>query len=638
MTPPINTSDAPQKPLPGAAAMRESFQAVLDGLRTAAPNAETGGGDAYDGDHIPEDPPSPPESPQAARDAIPKVLLKRAALDTNDLGLATRWEHYSQGKALFCSAIGWMAFDGTRFQAEDGGALAKQNLLRQIEKIKFEEYPALRKMAPTLLEVELGRGTKSERDKYLGMATRLRKAAVTLGNSNKTNAVMQQAAARPKFLVKFEELDGRPGEINTAGGVIALPLDPPPDLDPETREDRIIDARAALTVRPHAVADKFTRCAAFTPPLKEPLRGVDPHPVWSAHLKKIQPNPDDRKTLQRILGSCLVTKNDQNHWFVFQGRGGDGKSVTLHIIRHILGDYVRSADVKSFLHDSRANAAGPREDLMRLAGGTRMVIVAEPEVGAQLSTSTIKLMTGGEEISTRGGHKAQIEFEPQFKLIMMCNEPPKVKGDDEGTWRRPLMVRFPVRIPKKDIDPFIKEKLEAEAPQIFAWLLEGYLDWWARGFDYAASDNIQNTTKSWRRESSQFAGWFEDRIIAGRWFDREAGRRDERLLWEAMTVQQDEEAMIRCQEMFLTGDAQTAKPPQYTPSQIYDDFCAWAAVQALDPWKKQTFSYKWASKARDMNIHKKRVQGENNYFGFDFVDATPRAPGSGGDNPYENYQ
>lgn len=637
----------------GAAAMRESFDAVLASLLSSSSGSKYYTGEPLDGDAQSEDA-STEAASQAATDgagsdgfktpaekraAIPKPLIKRANLDTNDLGMATRWEYYSAGKALYCSAIGWMAFDGLRFQAEDGGALARQNLLRMIEKIKFEEYPALRAMAPSAAEVTTKVATQGERDQALALSTRLRKAAITLGNNNKTQAVMAQAAARPKFLVKFDEMDAHPGRLNTPKGVIELPLEQPKDLDPETLDDRIIDARAALSLSETSVKDKMTRVASFSPPLKAPLKGVDPHPVWTAHLKKIQPDAEDRKTLQRVLGSCLVTKNDQNHWFVFQGRGGDGKSVTLHIIRHILNDYVRSADVKSFLHDSRANASGPREDLMRLSGGTRMVIVAEPEVGAQLSTSTIKLMTGGEEISTRGGHKTQIEFEPQFKLIMMCNEPPKVKGDDEGTWRRPIMIRFPVRIPKNEIDPNIKEKLEAEAPQIFAWLVEGYLDWWARGFDYAVSDNVTRSTRNWRRESSQFAAWFEDRIVCGHWFDDDRAQKEEPALWRAMQDDKHvnyEDAVSRLQGMYLSDKA---PPKYYSPAEIYDDYCAWAAANSLEPWKKGTFSHKWWPKLRDMTgeYARRKVQGYFQYSQFDFVDGKPRVANSSSNDPYENY-
>ncbi len=54
----------------------------------------------------------------------------------------------------------------------------------------------------------------------------------------------------------------------------------------------------------------------------------------------------------------------------------------------------------------------------------------------------MKELSGGDRILVRGLFKDPIEFRPQFKMILTCNELPEVQSDDGGTWRRIRVIRF----------------------------------------------------------------------------------------------------------------------------------------------------------------------------------------------------
>ena len=45
-------------------------------------------------------------------------------------------------------------------------------------------------------------------------------------------------------------------------------------------------------------------------------------------------------------------------------------------------------------------------------------------------------------MTSRGLFKATSEFKPQFKLMLMCNELPKLAGNDGGVNRRIEVVDF----------------------------------------------------------------------------------------------------------------------------------------------------------------------------------------------------
>ena len=62
----------------------------------------------------------------------------------------------------------------------------------------------------------------------------------------------------------------------------------------------------------------------------------------------------------------------------------------------------------------------------------------------------LKQITGGDKLTTRGLFKETTEFKPQFKIILMCNQLPKLQNQDGGTWRRIEVVDF---ISKFDNNP-----------------------------------------------------------------------------------------------------------------------------------------------------------------------------------------
>ena len=638
-------------PTPGAGEIAGLVGSVADAASRARSDASAGrgglrvvGGQDHDGMGDGRPTPPPPGGGDGGGDSgsdgaghgpggrpdEPSDEQRRALLDTTDLGIALRMEFYAAGRALFTDSLGWLVYDGQRFDAEAGEALAHREILHLRDKMKSVEYPALKAWVKPALQSE----EAAERQKARAALSRLWSAAVKLGNFSKQVSALKQAAVLDSFLVPFASLDAEYGAFNTRGGVLRFPLDAPTPIEGEVMADPK-DTLSDITLDKHKPEDRITRVAAATPSIVRLLADEDDCPVWRAHLRRVFPgDPEKLRLFQRICGSFLVAHNPRQRWFIFQGEGGDGKSTTMAPIRAIMGDYFRTGGIDTLLHDGRTSPGGTREDLMRLVGATRLVLFPEPNHNQVLDGNFIKTITGGEQISARGGYGKQAEYDPQFKIVLMCNPRPKVLGDDDGFWRRPIFVRFPYQFTEAEKDPDIIAKLMAERDGILGWMIEGYADWRARGFFFDEPDNVRADITAYRRESSLFASWAQDRIIWGRWWDHDAlSEPTPARIWRRIKDgEATPEEFAHARANFTTDDPERYPSPRWLPKDdIYADFCSWCDDGARDPWRPNAFSREFAAKARALGAKQAPRSGAKGrgWTHFDFVDGGPRVRDTG---------
>jgi len=110
-----------------------------------------------------------------------------------------------------------------------------------------------------------------------------------------------------------------------------------------------------------------------------------------------------------------------------------------------------------------------------------VAVCQEPGEGEKINTGLMKELSGGDRIMARGLFKDPVEFRPQFKMILTCNELPEVPGDDGGTWRRIRVIEFTSRFcenpdPNKPnefpVDPLLGDKFERWADTFASLLID----------------------------------------------------------------------------------------------------------------------------------------------------------------------
>jgi putative DNA primase/helicase len=201
-------------------------------------------------------------------------------------------------------------------------------------------------------------------------------------------------------------------------------------------------------------------------------------PRWMQFLAEITDNDDEMmEYLARVAGYALTGSIEEHALFFCYGTGRNGKSKYVETISKIMGDYAHVAPMNMFLHSPHERH--PTE----LAGlrGARLVTSGEIEKGARWDESKIKTLTGGDDIMARFMAQDFFRFSPQFTLLLMGNNKPSIRDVDVAMKARMHLIPFNVTIPEEKRDKKLSEKLWAERDGILGWMVQGCLDWQARG-------------------------------------------------------------------------------------------------------------------------------------------------------------
>jgi len=157
-------------------------------------------------------------------------------------------------------------------------------------------------------------------------------------------------------------------------------------------------------------------------------------------FSKVHPNDSMREYVLRIFATFLGGSTDDQTFQIWTGGGSNGKSTCVELFERSFGpEYTGKFPVTLLTRDrSNSNACTPElQDVMR----KRFASMQEPNDTDSIFTGAMKEYTGGDKIYSRGLYSKPTPFKPQFKLVMLCNKMPNIKGYDFGTWRRIRVVR-----------------------------------------------------------------------------------------------------------------------------------------------------------------------------------------------------
>ena len=231
-------------------------------------------------------------------------------------------------------------------------------------------------------------------------------------------------------------------------------------------------------------------------------------PRWQAFLTEIFQNDLDLiRYVQKAVGYSLTGSTAEQCVFFLYGNGRNGKSTFLEVIRSIFGDYCTNIQPETIMVKNAPNGAA-NSDIARLKGA-RLVTTVEPNEGARVNEGLLKQLTGDDIVTARRLYGDEFEFKPEFKLWMVTNHKPIIRGTDTGIWRRIHLIPFTVQIPPSKVDKNLKYKLTAELPGIFRWAVDGCLLWQKEGLLMPGA--VTDEVREYRREMDVISAFIEDR-------------------------------------------------------------------------------------------------------------------------------
>lgn len=392
--------------------------------------------------------------PLTSKDEVTKELAHLGETDTDN---AQRFASRFADKILYTPGRGWLVFDGKRWRHDD---------VKQVVELA-KETARLIAAESAHLQSDTARGERS----------RFAKQSLNRGALERMIEL-----AKSLLVVEDNRLDADPWLLNVENGTI--------DLRTGRRERH--DPRDLLTKIAHVKADRRAKCPQFHKFLDR-VAGGDSKLV---------------RFIQKAVGYSLTgITTEQVLFFVYGKSGGNGKSTLVNLIRDLLGDYGIHTPTETLLVKQYDNAIPA--DLARL-DGARMVTAIEANFNRHLDEAKIKSMTGGEPITARFMRQNYFQFTPVFKLWLVANDQPRVRGTDKAFWRRMRVIPLTIKIPEAERDPNLSSKLRAEGPGILAWAVRGCLKWQSSGL--AMPRAIKRATSEWRKEMDHLKRFVADQL------------------------------------------------------------------------------------------------------------------------------
>jgi len=168
-------------------------------------------------------------------------------------------------------------------------------------------------------------------------------------------------------------------------------------------------------------------------------------------ITDVVPDENEREALLEILGTCLLPGLNFQKILVCVGKGANGKTTLLNVIKALFGEkYVTGFPLNELLKNSFMQSE-LRYSLLNISDD----VPSEPIQ----NTGIFKTLIGGGTLTADVKYHNPATFQVKTKFIMSVNVMPHTTDDTYAFFRRLLLVTFPKVIPDNKQDPYLSLKL-----------------------------------------------------------------------------------------------------------------------------------------------------------------------------------
>jgi len=294
--------------------------------------------------------------------------------------------------------------------------------------------------------------------------------------------IARHAQTDEQLTVHIDELDARPFELNTPGGIVDLRSGALHPADPTALHTRVTAAVPDFDADP-TLLDDFLRT------------------TFGGDLELIG-------YVQRLFGLAAIGQVLEQILPFGYGSGANGKSTLVEAVMHALGrgetGYAIAVPAEMLM--VRKHTEHPAE-IAQLAGA-RLVVCSELDDGQKFAEARVKLLTGRDSLNARFMRGNPFTFVPTHTWLMLGNHAPTITTGGPALMRRLQTIPFDHVVPEEQRDPMLGDKLADAAPLVLAWIARGAADYMTGGLRVPAA--VKAATESYAHDQDTVGRFVEE--------------------------------------------------------------------------------------------------------------------------------
>lgn len=426
--------------------------------------------------------------------------------DYSDIGEAKVLTAQCSGNLRFTSATDYITYGGDRWHED------KQKSLGTVE--DFMDRQLLDAMEAVCIAEENLTASGIAEEIIKARSKDLEKA-VPERNKGLLFALLG-ADTYKKFVMKYRNYKKLMDTQNAAKPMLAIDVSEL-DYDPEllNAPDFTYDLTKGLNGgHPHDPDDLITKVTNCAP-------GDKGWQLWADTLDTFFCS--DRELIdyvQEIVGMAAVGRVYAEQMIIAYGGGANGKSTFWNTIARVLGNYSGKISAEALTMNCKRNVKPEMAEMK----SKRLIIASELKEGTRLNTGMVKQLCSIDPIEAEKKYKDPFHFDPSHTLVLYTNHLPKVSANDDGTWRRLIVIPFNAKIiGKSDIKNFSDYLFENAGPAILSWIIEGAETAIKKGFKIDEPKVVVDAINKYREASDWLGQFIEERCEAAPSYSEKSG-------------------------------------------------------------------------------------------------------------------
>lgn len=272
-----------------------------------------------------------------------------------------------------------------------------------------------------------------------------------------------------------------------------------------------------LEFRPHSKDDLSTHLMGYS---YDPTATA---PRWQRFVTEVIVHPKDSDddpwltdsdavlAMQEAIGYALTADTRYEKMFWMSGSGGNGKSVLVHVVKHLLGELAVSIDFGGVGEQGNYGGAA--------IPGRRVLFSTEIARTKSFAGEFMKKVVSGDPLRVRQIYKEEMEFTPIAKVFWAMNENPRITDTSDSIYRRLMLFEFRRTFgdeakvkstPGVDLsNTHLRDELVAELPGILNWAIDGLRRLRTNG-GFTPADSVMSAVKELQFQNNTVANFVDE--------------------------------------------------------------------------------------------------------------------------------